>query len=168
MKIATYNVWNEPDHFHMRRLQLLETISALDADVIGLQEVPADFYHDDLTKLAQYPHHVFGQYRGEDEGLAVLSRHPVQEHGFLHETEERSQALHVLLAVEGLRVSFTTLHLPWDSALEKERQICAIDGYLHHRQGQADLFIFKTSFRHVLKTPRHICRSPFANNNISI
>ncbi len=155
MKVATYNVWNEPAHFHLRRPELLETICALDADVIGMQEVPSDFYHEHLAALPQYPYTIFGQYAGEDEGLAILSQYPIQASCFLHEADARSQALHALLKVEERHISFTTLHLPWDSALEKERQICAIDRFLHSMLEQAELFILAGDFNGGLNTSVH-------------
>ena len=134
MRIATYNIWNDDRGGEARRKQLVHEITGLDADVIALQEVRPEQFRDDLAGLV--PHAAFRTYAGEDEGLAILSRHPILGTTWLHELPEHgcSAALNILIDCEDRRVSVTDLHLPWDSALEKERQIVAIDRFIH---GQA-------------------------------
>ena len=54
--------------------------------------------------------------------------------------------MNVLFEVDGKKISFTTLHLPWDSALEKEKQICEIDKFLHEQIQRVGLFILAGDF----------------------
>lgn len=60
---------------------------------------------------------------------------------WLHELPEhgRCAALNAVIDHEGKRVSVTNLHLPWDSALEKERQIVAIDRFAHAQEADIRL-----------------------------
>ncbi|MCH5287530.1 MAG: endonuclease/exonuclease/phosphatase family protein [Christensenellaceae bacterium] len=134
MRIATYNVWNDERGGDVRQRQIVEEIVAVNADVIGLQEVHPALFRNRLAGL--YPHAVFRVYEGEDEGLAILSRYPVLETTWLHELPEHgcSAALNVMIEQDGRRVSVTSLHLPWDSAMEKEKQIVAIDRFAHGQE----------------------------------
>ena len=134
MKLATYNVWNDARGGEDRRRQLVETIAEADADIIGLQEVAPGLFHERLAGL--YPHAEFRAYAGEEEGLALLSRYPIREATWLHELPayDHSAALGVIVDAEGRRMAVTNLHLPWDSTLQKEKQIVAIDRFI---RGQA-------------------------------
>ena len=146
MKIATYNIWNDEKTLELRTEQLLHEIRQTDADIIGLQEVPVDFYRKYLVKEPGYPYHVFAQYPGEEEGLAVLSRFPVQDADALFEKETyaNSLALHLWMEIEGMKFSFTNVHLPWDSVKTREKQIIAIDRYIHEQE--ADFYILLGDF----------------------
>ena len=77
MKIATYNIWNDESTLELRAKRIVEEIRAVDADIIGLQEVSTEFYNKHLATETGYVHHAFMQYPGEEEGLAVLSRYPL-------------------------------------------------------------------------------------------
>lgn len=157
MKIATYNVWNENKGISNRFLQLEKEIEEVDADVIGLQEVTPFFYETYLKTNERYSYHVYGKYIDEEEGLAILSKYPICASRFLHEYQENgfSKALNVLLDVEGRKVSVTNLHLPWDSALEKERQICEIDRYIHTQLDENGLFVLLGDFNGGLNSSIH-------------
>lgn len=157
MKIATYNVWNENKGQGNRFSQLVREIEAVDADVIGFQEVTPYFYDTFLKTNSAYPYHIYGKYRDEEEGLAILSKYPITASYFLHEQEEHgfSKALNVLLDVDGRRVSFTNLHLPWDSALEKERQICEIDRFIHRQLEENGLFVLVGDFNGGMNSSVH-------------
>ena len=130
MKLATYNIWNDERGGKVRQRQVADEIAAAQADVIGLQEVSPGLFHERLAGL--YPYAAFRVYAGEDEGLAVLSRYPIIETVWLHEMPEhgRSAALGVIVEAAGRRIAVTNLHLPWDSAMQKEKQIVAIDRFM--------------------------------------
>lgn len=156
MKIATYNVWNENKSFSGRQNQLLEAIRTVDADVIGLQEVTSDFYENYLAKKAGYPYSVYKGYHNEDEGLAILSKHPIPNSTFLHTADTGyCNALNAVVKLDDRIISFTTLHLPWDSALEKERQICVIDRWLHTHPCDAGLYILAGDFNGGINSSVH-------------
>ena len=54
-------------------------------------------------------------------------------------------ALHVSFEAEGMKFSFTNVHLPWDSVKKREEQIVAIDAFLHANQ-EADFFLLLGDF----------------------
>lgn len=133
MKIATYNIWNDEATLDFRTAQILDEICKADADIIGLQEVSTAFYNNYLAKVSGYAHHVFMQYPGEEEGLAVLSRYPLIFAEALYYRKEyaNSLAVNVLFEVEGIRFSLTNVHLPWDSVKARENQIVAINTFIY-------------------------------------
>jgi len=136
MKIATYNIWNDEATFALRTEQILEEIRKVNADIIGLQEVPADFYHNYLAKASGYEHHAFMQYSEEEEGLAILSYYPLifLEALYQRENYANSTAMNVFFMVEDIRFSLTNVHLPWDSVKTREQQILAIDRHLKEQK----------------------------------
>lgn len=157
MRIATYNIWNENKGMGNRFDQLVNEINRVDADIIGLQEVTSYFYETYLAPNDNYPFHIYGRYSDEDEGLAILSKFPILQSCFLHSSKEYgfSKALSILLEADDKKISFTNLHLPWDSALEKERQICEIDRYLHTNLDQSGLLILVGDFNGGMNSSIH-------------
>ena len=131
MKIATYNIWNH-ETFDLRKKQIIKEINMIDADIIGLQEVPTSFYEDDLISQTNYPYHVYRQYKGEQEGLAILSRYPLDKPSFLYELTDYSNAcaLHVTFKANDLSFSFMNVHLPSDAIKAQEDQIIAINKFI--------------------------------------
>lgn len=148
MKIATYNVWNENKGIGNRYKQLVHEIKKVDADIIGLQEVTTYFYENILQKELEYSYCIYGKYSDEDEGIAILSKYPITKSHFLYKYIENgcSRALNAIVEVGEKIVSFTTLHLPWDSALQKEKQICEIDKFLHEQMDEVGLFVLAGDF----------------------
>lgn len=157
MKIATYNVWNENKGVGNRFDQLVHEINSVNADIIGLQEVTPYFYETYLSTKTNYPFSIYEKYTDEDEGLAILSKYPIAASHFLHNSKENGfcRALNILLEIEGKKISFTNLHLPWDSALEKERQICEIDRFLHTQLKENGLLILAGDFNGGLSSSVH-------------
>ena len=160
MRLATYNIWN--DRSIDRRLpQLVQEIKAINADIIGLQEVTQPVY-DALVEGLGYAYHTYAMYHGqseghgEDEGLAIFSKFPMEDIFFLNTSAEyaNSDALHVLLRAGGRALSVMNLHLPWNSALAKERQIAAIDRYIKIRK-DADEYILLGDFNCGLTSSVH-------------
>lgn len=138
MKIATYNIWNDERGGIARQRQVAEEIAAVSADVIGLQEVAPRLFDEKLKAL--YPYAVFRAYAGEEEGLAILSRYPMLQSTWLHE-REGCAALNAVLEAGGRRVSVTNLHLPWDSAMEKERQTVAADRFARGQDAEIRMLL---------------------------
>jgi len=125
MRIATYNVWYQD--IDVRAEQLFEEIDKVDADVIALQEVPSAFYKE-LVKGCEYEHCAYVSYEDEEMGLAFLSKHPIlNQINFIDDSISQS----IILEREGIKYSITNVHLPWNSIIAKEKQIVAIDKFIH-------------------------------------
>ncbi|MBQ7955915.1 MAG: endonuclease/exonuclease/phosphatase family protein [Lachnospiraceae bacterium] len=148
MKIATYNVWNEEEGVGSRFEQLMNEITTVDADIIALQEVTTQFYMDATKCLQMYQYSEYRNYFEENEGLAILSKYPLENCVFLHEEEAycHSNALNVQFQVENVRFSLTNVHLPWESIKIKEEQIIAIDRFMHEQNECAHYCILLGDF----------------------
>lgn len=147
MRIATYNVWNDAKSAGGRFKQLVEEINNVDADIIGLQEVTTQFYND-LLKKTDYEYCEYRKYKNEEEGLAILSRYPLDECFILSNTEEfsYSRGLHVKFEVGKLKYSLMNVHLPSDSAKLQETQIIAIDKFIKLQKDKVDYLIMIGDF----------------------
>ncbi|MCL2373247.1 MAG: endonuclease/exonuclease/phosphatase family protein [Defluviitaleaceae bacterium] len=148
MKIATYNIWNH--NIEKREAQLIDILNKIDADIVGLQEVPSEFYGK-LVAGTNYKYHAYAasdKYKGAGDFVAVLSKHPLLEHfTFVDQgNHDGINAHNVIFEVEGMRFSFTNVHLPWDSVLAKERQIVAIQDFICSQEDKADFFILAGDF----------------------
>ncbi|MCL2772722.1 MAG: endonuclease/exonuclease/phosphatase family protein [Oscillospiraceae bacterium] len=139
MRLATYNIWNETKGRGNRINQIVNEIASVNADIIGLQEVTEPTFNI-LTERLGYKYHTFAMYYDEDEGLAFFSKFPIDEVFFLNESAEyaNSRALHALINADGSSFSTINLHLPWDSILEKEKQIVAIYKYNQYANSKKD------------------------------
>lgn len=148
MRIATYNVWNEDKGIGDRFEQIVHEIVNVGADIIALQEVTSKFYQDIFTLKIGYQYSEFRKYLDEDEGLAILSKYPIEGSTFLHMYSEyaNSKAQNILFKSGKSRFSFTNVHLPCDSVREKEKQIVAIDIFIHNQEEQANYFNFTRRF----------------------
>lgn len=148
LRVATYNIWNDDLGQEKRAVPILQEIHAIHADVIGLQEVTEDFYQTYLCTDAEFSYHIFMKYKGENEGLAILSRYPLEESFFFQTSIKfsESNAINVIVKVSNLKISVTNLHLPWDSVRQQEKQIVAIDQYIHSQNEKADFFVLLGDF----------------------
>ncbi len=156
LRFATYNIWNDSGQ-KKRAARILKELYATRADIVGLQEVTENFYKDFLCSDTVFLHHIFFQYEGEDEGLAIISKYPLEEVFFLHASSEfaRSNALNARFCINGLRFSVTNVHLPWDSVRQQEKQITAIDRYIHLQEDTADFYILLGDFNGNLNSSVH-------------
>lgn len=152
IRVAAYNIWNnirkDGTGQEARAAHIMQEIHAVRPDIIGLQEVKEQFYRDCLRADLDFPYQSFFPYTGEDEGLAILGRYPLEDAFFLHTSPEYggSNALHAIVRAGNMRISVTNLHLPWDSAGKQERQITGIDRYIHSQREKADFFILLGDF----------------------
>ncbi|MBE6658436.1 MAG: hypothetical protein E7604_08325 [Ruminococcaceae bacterium] len=116
IKLATYNLWNHPAGLPHRQVQITDTLSALGADILCLQE---DFLGESLlpqlTSCMYHAHHA-------EMDLSVLSRYPITEHHSL------PYALAVQIVCDSHSLSLFNVHLPWDSAGKREQAIIDITG----------------------------------------
>lgn len=156
MRIATYNLWNPAKGLGERHHQLVCEIVRVNADIIGLQEVIPEQY-EQLRQELPYPYSVYTEYIDEEEGLAIFSKYPVSESFSLARSAEHgySAALHAIIQTDEFRFSVTNLHLPWDSALTKEKQITVIDRFIKQQRQKADFFLMMGDFNMTLESSVH-------------
>jgi len=148
MKIATYNIWNS--NIDKRTEQLVETINNIDADFIGLQEVTPAFF-EKLIANVKYPYHAYSAPdtdMDDSDFVAILSKHPICEHFTLVGNTEYGNinAHSAIFEVNGIRFSFTNVHLPWDSVLAQEQHIVAIQKFIRTQKEKAHFFILAGDF----------------------
>lgn len=121
MRIATYNIWNAPASNHLRFDQIAEQLKCINADVIGLQEVPDKEYHNQLLHECRYAFSIFHPHKGEEEGLSFFSNYPILMSRYV------DCALIVTLKTENSLCAIANLHLDWKSALRREKEIISIE-----------------------------------------
>lgn len=136
MRFATYNIWNAPTRQLARRDALTTALVQLEADVIALQEVSTAFgtgTHDAGAVLADhsnYPYHYFRAYPHDpDEGLAILSRHPLDTVGAAWDEPHAvlpGCAIRAGVMIAGYHFSLVNLHLDWSSIVVREHQITQV------------------------------------------
>lgn len=123
MKIATYNLWNLEQGMPERSRHILLEIQKADADILCLQEVADQATAEAMAQVTDYPECFFVPYPQEKEGLCILSRMPLRKK---HSCMETANAIFVSFMQEKRQIGVLNIHLPWGSALERERQIAAL------------------------------------------
>lgn len=117
MRIATWNIWNSDAGMPSRAMQLQLEITNINADIICLQEVKNLAILKKLNEKSKYPYSVFLNHPNEEEGQSVLSRYPLSDAQYLNGS---------MLATANTpygRIAFVNVHLSWESALQREKQI---------------------------------------------
>ncbi len=114
MKIASYNLWDNPAGMPHRQVQIADTLKALHTDILCLQEDcgTPDIY----ASLPNLPHIV----RHGEGGLTTMSRYPITEHRLC------PHALAAVIFCESKTLCVVNLHLPWKSALAREEAIVSV------------------------------------------
>ncbi len=134
MRFATYNLWNSEQGMPRRASWQRQVLSRVAADVVCLQEVPGAAPVEALARELGYPHVHFAAYPGEEEGLAMLSRLPLTDRRVFY---PKASAIYAAVDCRGQTVGVANLHLPWDSPLQREREIVALlDGLRAETCGQ--------------------------------
>src|SRR4051812_46706252 len=140
LKIVTLNLWGEQPPLERRMQLAADGLRALAPDVVGLQEVrqvPGTVPNQAETLAKALGMHFYFEaatpWGGGDEGLAILSRHPIVERR-LHELPhavptERRLLVGVAIATPAGQVDIWTTHLNYrlTDGGKREDQIVAID-----------------------------------------
>jgi len=147
-RCLTLNLWGAEAPLQRRMELVIAGLRELQPDVVGLQEVrevPGQLANqaESLASAAGYQH-VYAAampFAGGQEGLAVLSRAPIEEHlafGLPHaEVSERRILLSARVSFESRSVWVHTTHLNYRLAHGKQRedQVQAIDSLVAARAG---------------------------------
>lgn len=129
MRIATYNIWNSENGMPHRNKYIVTEIKMINADVICLQEVPSKELAEIIAIKAGYQYWYFDNYPNDEEGLCIMSNIPFEDYdSWLND----SNAIYYSFLHNRKKISMVNVHLPWDSVIERERQIVnivnAVDG----------------------------------------
>lgn len=115
MKIASYNIWDSHAGMPHRMTQIIRELQNTCADILCLQEVADLSTHNILASALKYSH----TYMNEPAGTSILSRYPI--------TPAFSLAYSTSVYVcTDTSIFLTNLHLPWESASEREKAIVEI------------------------------------------
>lgn len=120
MRIATYNIWNSDCGMPLRADQIIKQIMLIDADILCLQEVKNEDYHQYLNNFCKYPYSCFFTHNTGSEGLSIFSKFPLTQQRYC------PKSIITLVTYENYTISLTNLHLTWDSALKREKEIVSI------------------------------------------
>lgn len=137
MRIATFNIWNNPTSWSERIEAICQQVKVVDADVLALQEVRTYMDGEQGIDVARhianetgYPFCVFLAYPDSpDEGLAVLSHIPLEKKDAIwrHDVEEANYcAIRVTFQAGGHAFGLTNVHLNWRSPDIRETQVRAV------------------------------------------
>ena len=128
MRIVSYNIWNTDVKIDGRIDAVIETLRRQKADVMCLQEVTEENFR---LMQVQFPH-MHGILE-ESTQLAVFCKFPLKH------VEKLPFGIAISVTVQGEMVNVTNLHLPWNSALNRERAIVEIQKYTDQRTGMSIL-----------------------------
>lgn len=129
LTILTLNLLNDLTNWEQRAPLILETVRHWAPDIIAFQEVtlPENNAAWLVSNLADYSLHLtpLTRRRGKREGLAILSRLPVESHEVLPLSEQNRVAQRVILRQGRQRLMFVNTHLFWSPIddLIRKRQV---------------------------------------------
>jgi maltose 6'-phosphate phosphatase len=156
MRFATYNIWNSATLQQERQLSLVTALVELGADVVALQEVPTAFGTRTqdagafLAGQSTYPYSYFRAYPTDpDEGLAILSRHPLYNVGAEWDEPHPTLpgcAIGATVKIAGYQFSFVSLHLHWSSIAIREQQITRVITWHNSRKVEGDVSLLCGDF----------------------
>ncbi|MBE1556696.1 endonuclease/exonuclease/phosphatase family protein [Sporosarcina limicola] len=125
MRLATFNIWNNEDTWNSRKKVIIDEIIRIDADIIALQEVPNLQELELIVKDVGMKHYSFMSYLDDEEGLAILSKHPLET---INKTNDilNQCAQRVTVAIKGFTLGLTNVHLDWKSVANREKEIVEV------------------------------------------
>jgi maltose 6'-phosphate phosphatase len=129
VRLATFNVWNNNETWSTRREAIANEVLSLNPDIIAFQEAPCVQEIDFISKKVGNHHYSFMKYKDEDEGLAVLSKYPINQisksNDILNQCAQR-----VTVEIDGLNIGITNVHLSWKSVLKREEEIIEVTNWI--------------------------------------
>lgn len=126
LKVVTLNLLNDPTYWPLRAPLIVDELKALQPDLIALQEValPDNTAQWIADQLGGYSLHLTPKSGGlgRREGLAILSRLPIEAHaGFSFEHQGRV-AQRVSVQYAGQPWTFVNAHLYWHPFDDRTRR----------------------------------------------
>ena len=125
LRVATFNIWNNKETWSIRRKAIIDEIISINPDIIALQEVPNFKELEFILKEVGINHYSFMPYPDYDEGLAILSKFPLEETSTTNDVLNQC-AQRVTVIIDGLSFGLTNVHLDWKSAASREKEIVEV------------------------------------------
>jgi endonuclease/exonuclease/phosphatase family metal-dependent hydrolase len=149
MRVVTLNIWGNKPPLERRMAIIERGIRELSPDVLALQEVgclQGKLPNQALTIAARVQYQAvwepaLKEASGYEEGVAILSRFPIEAHESLplpgSDDDEPRVVLMARVAFPGVSVNCYTTHLSYQMThgLERERQVMALDEFVRRRPG---------------------------------
>ncbi|MFM8322748.1 MAG: endonuclease/exonuclease/phosphatase family protein [Chloroflexota bacterium] len=147
IKVVTINLLSDLSRWEQRRPLLVEGLQTLAADVVALQEVklPRNTAAE-LAQAAGYPHVYLtpktGVERGQ-EGIALLSRRPIIEQGWLDLVYQQRVAQYIRVELDGQAVVVANGHFFWQpgESAPRLKQVERVLGWLHGLPGEPPFIV---------------------------
>lgn len=102
---------------------MVNEMKKVNADVWCLQEVCSREMAEYIAESAGYSYVYFEPYENEEEGLCIVSHLPLKEREAWYGA---ANAIWASFSYAGKEIGVVNLHLPWNSEIERERQIVNI------------------------------------------
>ncbi len=119
LTLATYSIWNGEEGMPNRYGHMLAELSKVDADILCLQEVKDSAMADEIGDRLGMDYS-FNSRVGDEDGIAIFSTYPiVEEENWMVD----AHAQYVQILCYEKTVGVVNVHLPWGSALERERSV---------------------------------------------
>ncbi|WP_122465477.1 endonuclease/exonuclease/phosphatase family protein [Brevundimonas lutea] len=153
LTVATFNIWHDMGDWPTRRPMVIRDLAALDADIIGLQEVLQD---EGLPNQAEDIAQALGGYdvhfvsidppgQARRYGNAVLSRLPVlaRDEMKLRPLDDSRTAAHVRVDLDGSPVDIFNTHLHWrqEGGAIRAQQIADLLNFIDSRSDDASSLV---------------------------
>ncbi|CAG0928363.1 hypothetical protein TFLX_00880 [Thermoflexales bacterium] len=118
LKVVTLNLLNDLTYWHLRAPLIVDELTALQPDLIALQEVvfPDNTAQWITDRLQGYSVHVTPKTgrHGRREGLAILSRLPIEAYQMLSLRRQNRVAQYIVIRHAGRPWIFANTHLYWN------------------------------------------------------
>ena len=121
MKICTLNIWNSDINFDKRIALVEDLINLHQIDILALQEVRNENIAKKIAEKASMKHCVYSQYLDYGEGLAIISKYPIDHvvNNFEEATDYNSGIQRGVIQIQDYEIGITNVHL--DYKLEENR-----------------------------------------------
>ncbi|WP_114570074.1 endonuclease/exonuclease/phosphatase family protein [Exiguobacterium flavidum] len=166
MRIATFNIWNNPSSWAERIDSICEEVTRVNPDFLALQEVKTYMNGEEGMNVARhiaqktgFPFCVFKEYPDSpDEGLAFLSKYPISTEDAIWYTDTKESnycAIRITFEMGDITFGLTNVHLNWRSSATREEQMKSVHDWIFEGDGTTAFEILCGDFNDDPDSPVH-------------
>jgi endonuclease/exonuclease/phosphatase family metal-dependent hydrolase len=144
MKIATYNIWNSEESYSDRMKLLIDLIKKENIDLIALQEVKDEEIVKKIKDECNYEYSYWKKYFDCEEGLAILSRFPMNNLWTNWDDSEdvhNSGLMYTTIGIEQYKVGIMNVHLDWKKVRNREIEIAKAIKHFDSQETDYDILL---------------------------